>query len=170
VEPDIDAAAFIKALHVIKALHGSGALEIADDGSITLESGATITLKVSGSQMVISQQGVVSAPARVCLQPGSFAHTGWQKPSATKGMPPVQSSQRDSYREYRRGPWRSYVGAYREYPPGPGASGAPGCGRGAPRDSGRDRSTCHSEVDEGRTVFHLRFPGGVHSRAVVGEP
>ncbi len=49
---ELDAAAFIK------ALHGSGTLEIADDGSITLESGATITLKVGGSQVVISQQAV----------------------------------------------------------------------------------------------------------------
>ena len=42
VEPDIDAAAFIKTLHVIKALHGSGALEIVDDGSITLDSSLAI--------------------------------------------------------------------------------------------------------------------------------
>ena len=141
MELDIDAAAFIKALHVIKALHGSGALEIADDGSITLESGATITLKVSGSQMVISQQGVVSAPARVCLQPGSFAHTGWQKPSATKGMPPVQSSQRDSYREYRRGPWRSYVGGVPGVPAR--ARGERGAGLWSGRSSGFGTGPIH---------------------------
>ncbi len=65
----LDAAAFIK------AVHGSGSVEIADDGSITLQSGATITLKVGGSEVVISQQGVEikSVQVKVAGQTGELA-------------------------------------------------------------------------------------------------